>query len=189
GTALPALLGHLSDPRNGLGSAAAGALVAACERTAAQGQPVSLTCDFADGRAVDVVHAPIPGGGWFCTHEDVTECRRSEARVAHMARHDALTGLPNRLFLKERMDAALASCDARAPATVLCLDLDGFKAVNDTLGHAAGDALLRILADRMRAVVRIEDTLARLGGDEFVVIQTGLHQPADAAILAERLTR
>ncbi|TXN39470.1 diguanylate cyclase, partial [Methylobacterium sp. WL18] len=145
-------------------------LVAACERTAAQGQPVSLTCDFADGRAVDVVHAPIPGGGWLCTHEDVTERRRSEARVAHMARHDALTGLPNRLVLKERMDAALASCDARAPATVLCLDLDGFKVVNDTYGHPVGDALLCAVAARFAATVAVGDLVARLGGDEFAIV-------------------
>lgn len=186
-TALPALLGHLSDPRNGLGSAAAGALVAACERTAAQGHAVSLTCDFADGRAVDVVHAPIPGGGWLCTHEDVTERRRSEARVAHMARHDALTGLPNRLVLKERMDAALASCDARAPATVLCLDLDGFKVVNDTYGHPVGDALLCAVAARFAATVAVGDLVARLGGDEFAIVLGTAPLPADAARLARRL--
>ena len=187
GTALPALLAHLGNRERGLGSAAAAALVAACERTAAQGHGVSLTCDFADGRAVDVVHAPIPGGGWLCTHEDVTERRRSEARVAHMARHDALTGLPNRLVLKERMDAALARCDALAPATVLCLDLDGFKTVNDTHGHPVGDALLCAVAARFAATVAADDLVARLGGDEFAIVLGGATQPADAARLARCL--
>ena len=187
GTALPALLAHLEDPERGLGPAAAAALVAACEHTAAQGYPVSLTCDFADGRAVNVVHAPIPGGGWLCTHEDVTERRRSEARVAHMARHDALTGLPNRLVLKERMDAALARCDPRAPATVLCLDLDGFKTVNDTHGHPVGDALLCAVAARFAATVAADDLVARLGGDEFAIVLGMAALPADAARLARSL--
>ncbi|TXN43377.1 diguanylate cyclase [Methylobacterium sp. WL7] len=121
---------------------------------------------------------------------DITDRKRAEQQIAHLAHHDPLTGLANRTRFREQFLREIALVRRGGPGcALLCLDLDGFKAVNDTLGHAAGDALLRILADRMRAVVRIEDTLARLGGDEFVVIQTGLHQPADAAILAERLTR
>ncbi|MDP4003894.1 EAL domain-containing protein [Methylobacterium sp. NEAU K] len=187
GTALHALLDHLGVPQRGLGPVASQALVTACERTAAHGHAVALTCDFADGRAVDVVHAPIPGGGWLCTHEDVTERRRSEARMAHMARHDALTGLPNRLVLKERMDAALGRRDGGGPATVLCLDLDGFKVINDTYGHPVGDALLCAVAARFVDRVAQDDLVARLGGDEFAVVQGTPGPPADAARLARRL--
>lgn len=120
--------------------------------------------------------------------EDVTERRAIEARIAHMAHHDALTDLPNRACFHERLQAAFAR-QHRQPqqGAVLCLDLDGFKGVNDTLGHAAGDALLRAVADRLRACVRETDTVARLGGDEFVILQTAVPAPEAASQLAARL--
>ena len=107
--------------------------------------------------------------GYEGTVVDATERKRAEARIAHMARHDGLTGLPNRVLLNERLEAALA----RGPLAVLCLDLDRFKIVNDTMGHPAGDALLRALAERFAGLLGAEDTIARLGGDEFAVLMPG----------------
>lgn len=143
--------------------------------------------ELADGRSISISQARIPGGGWVCTHEDVTERKKNEARIAHMALHDALTGLPNRVRLREYMEHLLARLPADKKAAVLCLDLDGFKAVNDTLGHPAGDELLRQVAGRLRNATRDIDLVARFGGDEFMVIQADVAAPDDAALLAERL--
>ncbi|TNC07824.1 EAL domain-containing protein [Methylobacterium terricola] len=184
GTPVAALLAHLSAD-----GTRAERLVAACARIAAGRRPESFTCDLADGRAVAVVHVPIPGGGWICTHEDVTERRRAEARIAHMAGHDGLTGLPNRSRLQERLDAALAGRGADEAVSVLCLDLDGFKEVNDTYGHPVGDDLLRLVARRLQEAVGATALVARLGGDEFAVMRCAPSHPAGVAALAERIVR
>jgi len=118
---------------------------------------------------------------------DVSDRKAAEARIAHMARHDSLTDLPNRVLFRERMEQELAKVGRGGTMAVLCLDLDRFKVVNDTLGHAAGDALLRAVAGRLLACVRETDTVARLGGDEFAIVQAGLHQPEDAGVLARRI--
>ena len=119
---------------------------------------------------------------------DVSARRAAEERVRHMALHDALTGLPNRTLFRDRLDQAIALAHrASAGFAVLACDLDRFKAINDSLGHPAGDALLRIVADRMRTVIRPYDTIARLGGDEFAIVLTYLDDPREAASLAERL--
>ena len=119
---------------------------------------------------------------------DVTVRKLAERRSEHLARHDPLTGLANRMQFQERFLQEIARVKrGGAPFALLCLDLDRFKAVNDTLGHAAGDTLLRIVADRLRSAVRTEDTVARLGGDEFVVIQTGATSRDDAAVLGGRI--
>ena len=119
---------------------------------------------------------------------DITERKRAEARLAFMAQHDGLTGLPNRNLLRQRMDEVLQH-SRRNPekAAVLVLGLDNFKAVNDTLGHGIGDKLLRGVAKRLRSTLREEDTLARLNSDEFAIVQTGLTRPEDAILLARRL--
>ncbi|TLU72631.1 putative bifunctional diguanylate cyclase/phosphodiesterase [Lichenicoccus roseus] len=119
---------------------------------------------------------------------DVRERHASEERIRFLAHHDMLTGLPNRVLLNESLDAALRRA-ARGldPLAVLCLDLDGFKMVNDTLGHAAGDQLLRDVADRLRTNLRESDLVARVGGDEFVVLQTTGVQPEQATTLARRI--
>ena len=104
------------------------------------------------------------------TFEDVTEKRQKEAQIIFMARHDALTGLPNRTLFKEHLEAMLDEGGRGREVGVLCLDLDHFKDVNDTLGHAAGDELLRLVAGRLRNSVRDNDVVARLGGDEFAVV-------------------
>ena len=111
------------------------------------------------------------------------------ARIAFLAHHDALTGLPNRRLFHDRLELALAHSGRGVGLAVLCLDLDRFKAVNDTLGHPVGDKLLQQVAHRLSACLREGDTLARLSGDEFAVLQIGLGRPEDAALLAQRIVR
>jgi diguanylate cyclase (GGDEF)-like protein len=114
--------------------------------------------------------------------------RQALTRAAHLATHDALTHLPNRALFRDRLEQALARMRREGGAVaVLCLDLDRFKEVNDVLGHAAGDELLRQVTWRLAACLREMDTLARLGGDEFAIVQVGAHQPADAEALARRM--
>jgi diguanylate cyclase (GGDEF)-like protein len=153
----------------------------------AQGKNVSQFVELPDGRTISVLNHPMPGGGWVSTHEDITERRQAEMQIAYMARHDALTNLPNRLLLRERLAQALADVPRGEQLAVLYLGLDNFRSVNDTLGRRAGDELLRVLADRLQGCIREPDTVARVGGDEFAIIQTRLGQPADAAVLARRV--
>ncbi|SDN58321.1 diguanylate cyclase (GGDEF) domain-containing protein [Methylobacterium phyllostachyos] len=138
-----------------------------------------------DGRAIDVARAPVPGGGWVCTHEDITERRRAEERMRFLAGHDALTALPNRRLFQETVERELAACAAAGTeAALLCVDLDGFKQINDIFGHPAGDALLIEVAGRLRDVFGAGSMAARLGGDEFAVLATDLgsaRTPGDAA--------
>jgi diguanylate cyclase (GGDEF)-like protein len=129
----------------------------------------------------------MPDGGWVSTFEDITERRRAEAQIAHMSRHDALTDLPNRVLFREHMEQNLARVRRGEALAVLCLDLDYFKGINDSLGHAVGDAMLQAVAGRLRDCVREMDTVARLGGDEFAILQVGARQPADATGLAQRI--
>lgn len=120
--------------------------------------------------------------------EDVTERRANEARIVHLAHHDALTDLPNRVFLLDRLaEALIAQRRSDGAVGLLCIDLDNFKDVNDSLGHAAGDALLQEVAARLRHCVREEDLVSRHGGDEFTVLQPRLGSPEEARRLADRL--
>jgi diguanylate cyclase (GGDEF)-like protein/PAS domain S-box-containing protein len=119
--------------------------------------------------------------------QDITTRRNAESRIVYLARHDDLTGLLNRRTLRERLADALLRTQRGDYCAVLVLDLDRFKEVNDTLGHTAGDAVLRSVASRLLGVTRETDVVARSGGDEFVVIQSGLHQPDDAETLATRI--
>ncbi len=153
----------------------------------AQGKTWSQLTELPDGRTVSVLNHPMAGGGWVATHEDITERRRAEKQIAHMARHDALTDLPNRLLLRDRLAHAVAELPRDRRLAVLYLDLDHFKGVNDTLGHQVGDELLKTVAARLRDCVRDVDTVARVGGDEFAIIHTGVEQPNDAAMLARRI--
>nr|WP_249815403.1 MULTISPECIES: EAL domain-containing protein [unclassified Bradyrhizobium] len=119
---------------------------------------------------------------------DITERKRAEARLAFMAQHDGLTGLPNRNLLRQQVDEMLAhSRRSNDKVALLMLGLDNFKAVNDTLGHAIGDKLLRGVAKRLRSSLREDDALARLNSDEFAIVQSGLARPEDAVLLAKRL--
>jgi diguanylate cyclase (GGDEF)-like protein/PAS domain S-box-containing protein len=125
--------------------------------------------------------------GYRGTGADITARRLAEERIQFLATRDALTGLPNRLLLADRADQAiLAAARSRSSLALLFLDLDRFNLVNDSLGHAAGDALLRAVAERLGATLRRDDTLARLGGDEFVLLWNGLKDQGDAATLAQR---
>ena len=155
--------------------------------TIRQGRTFERVTHLPDGRTVAVVNRPILGGGWVATHEDITERLRAEARIAYMARHDTLTDLPNRMLFHDRLDQALKHARDEKLA-VLCLDIDHFKDVNDTLGHPVGDLLLKAAADRLRHCIGETDTVARLGGDEFAIVQLGASQPTDATTLATRLT-
>jgi diguanylate cyclase (GGDEF)-like protein len=158
------------------------------DRMLAARQPVIALRELADGRFLSIMHEPIAGGGLLSTFEDVTERRKAEAKIEHMARHDALTNLPNRLLFREQMDYALTHMRREQRVSVLCLDLDHFKHVNDTLGHPIGDTLLKAVARRLRECVREGDTVARLGGDEFAIVQVSDDlQPAEATALASRL--
>ena len=120
------------------------------------------------------------------THLDITGRKQAEQLIAHMAHHDALTGLPNRTLFRERLDQALISTNEGTFGVLAC-DLDGFKAVNDTLGHSSGDQLLRIVAERLQSIVRAGDTVARLGGDEFAIILKSLDGDQAACSAAQRL--
>ena len=148
-------------------------------------KPSRTVSTLKDGRTIAIHHRPMPGGGWVATHDDITEHRAALEEIEHMARHDALTSLPNRVLFRDRLSTAMR--ENRHPTAVLCLDLDRFKPVNDTLGHPAGDELLRLAAQRLTACVREGDLVARLGGDEFAIIQLGGGQPAAAEALAGRL--
>ena len=147
----------------------------------------SFTRTLDDERTIAVSEKPMVDGGWVATYEDVTERHRAEARMAYMARHDALTGLPNRTLYREQMEHALAQVRRGGGLAVLCLDLDNFKSVNDTLGHPIGDALLHAVAQRLLGETRETDMVVRLGGDEFAIIQSSAAQPTEAKTLAERL--
>ena len=157
-------------------------------RVAVSAEPTDSMVELRNGRTFKIRHRPMPDGGWVATHEDITEQRRSEVRIEYMAHHDALTDLANRVLLNQRLEDAMARQDQGGDAVAVHhLDLDQFKAVNDTFGHPAGDRLLKIVADRLRPLVRGTDTVARMGGDEFVIVQAPVADPAEATTLAQRI--
>lgn len=140
-----------------------------------------------DGRKILVTYQPLADGGWVDIQEDVTEKRRAQERVEWLARHDALTGVANRFHFRERLESALKDLSDESPLALHWFDLDGFKEINDTLGHPAGDALLKSIAARLRASVRRTDLVARLGGDEFAIIQVGASKHEQCERLAKRV--
>ena len=119
---------------------------------------------------------------------EITERERSEAQTYYIAHHDALTGLGNRVLFRQQVNDALDRVRrSNESLAILFIDLDGFKGINDSLGHSIGDGLLKCVADRLRDCVRETDVIARLGGDEFAIVQTANEQPQGAAALASRL--
>lgn len=143
---------------------------------------------LANDRDISVLRVGVPGGGWICTHEDVTERRRNEERLRFLARHDVLTRLPNRVQFEEVVARELAICTKTGEdLALLSLDLDGFKQVNDLFGHPTGDRLLREVAARLRGLLGDRCIAARLGGDEFAVLATGLDASKTAAMAAQSI--
>jgi len=153
----------------------------------ALGKVTTLIIEGENGREVQVTTSPTADGGWVATHEDITERRKNEAKIAYMAQHDALTDLPNRAQLYEQLRQVLARPKRGDQVAVFCLDLDRFKDVNDAHGHPIGDLLLQSVARRLRHCIRDADMVSRLGGDEFAIVQSGASQPTDATSLASRL--
>ncbi len=147
----------------------------------------TLSIGVQEGKTLDIIFQPMGNGGCVVIVEDITERRRAEAKIEHLARFDALTGLPNRTSFTAKFERSLASGKAGVSRAVLFVDLDEFKQVNDTLGHPCGDALLCQVADRLRDTVRSADLVARFGGDEFVVLQTTRSGRQSVAALAERI--
>ena len=146
--------------------------------------------ELAGGRVIEVRTVPLTDGSLVRTYTDVTLRKHAERHLQHLARHDALTDLPNRVFFHERLEQALAYSERHGTAfAVLSLDLDRFKQINDVQGHAVGDVVLVELAMRLKSELRMEDTIARLGGDEFAIIQTGLNSAEEPAALARRILR
>jgi diguanylate cyclase (GGDEF)-like protein len=139
------------------------------------------------GRAIEIVNKPLIGGGWVATIEDITARKRAEEKIAHLAHYDALTDLPNRVLFHERLEQALKSIQPGGQLAVLYIDIDEFKSINDALGHAIGDELLKTVAARLRDCLGEADVAARLGGDEFAVIQTGVKGPIETTRLVEAI--
>jgi diguanylate cyclase (GGDEF)-like protein len=140
-----------------------------------------------DGRSIQVVGKGIESGGWVATVEDITERKRVETRIAHMAHYDALTELPNRVLFRERLDHELKNILRGRQLAVFYIDIDEFKRINDSLGHPVGDELLKAVAGRLRSCLAPGDVVARLGGDEFAIIQTAIERPADTMDLITRI--
>jgi diguanylate cyclase (GGDEF)-like protein len=185
GCTFPKLLKYLASPGHFSGDPAG--YWAKLQVQMKEQKPISWINESGNGRAISVINSPMPNGGWVATLEDITEQRIAQAKISHMALHDALTNLPNRLFFREQMETRLSQLGRDQKCAVLCLDLDRFKTVNDTLGHPDGDKLLRQAAERMRKCLRDGDTLARLGGDEFAILQAHVSQAEDTSALAARL--
>ncbi|QJU59707.1 EAL domain-containing protein [Sphingomonas sp. AP4-R1] len=132
-----------------------------------------VTINYEDGSVVDVVYQALADGGFVATFEDVSERHRSAARIAHMAMHDSLTGLPNRINFNGQLDYAIEQARATGlKVGVVAIDLDGFKEINDTHGHATGDAVLQAIGERMAAIAGESECIARFGGDEFAAYRT-----------------
>ncbi|MFZ5658182.1 MAG: EAL domain-containing protein [Pseudomonadota bacterium] len=189
---------HVEEVVRFVNAATGRALFSPLREAVACNRPSSLECDAALERegappvAVEDSASPIIGpdgsvAGGIMVFRDVTEQRSLAREMAHLARHDALTGLPNRLLLRDRIEQEVRGIPRGHAGCVMFLDLDRFKHINDTLGHAIGDEVLRTVAARLQGVVRDSDTVSRQGGDEFVLLCPGLVDDAEIAELVERL--
>jgi diguanylate cyclase (GGDEF)-like protein len=143
--------------------------------------------ELMDGRVIAITHHPMEGGGWVSTHQDITEQQRNQERIQYLARHDALTELANRALFQQHIEQLQPRVARGEQLAVLAIDLDHFKNANDTLGHGAGDALLKQAAARLLRCCRDTDVVARVGGDEFAVLQVAIDQPVSGATLARRI--
>lgn len=150
---------------------------------------VSCSIILKDKRVVSVIIKQLPNGGWIETHEDISERRRAEGKIAFLASHDVLTGLANRAMFTERVSYAVSGLGRGVGFALLLLDLDHFKDVNDTFGHHIGDELLRTVANRLLTLVRVVDTVSRLGGDEFAILLASSKTADEAEEIAERIIK
>ena len=139
-----------------------------------------------DGRTIRLVYKRSSDGGWATTLEDVTEVRRDQARIEHLAHYDALTNLPNRTLFQRHAEELFRDGEGR-PFAILYIDIDEFKRINDTLGHLIGDEFLKGVAERLRQSVGRDDFIARLGGDEFAILQRGFVSTEDVQALVARI--
>jgi diguanylate cyclase (GGDEF)-like protein len=140
-----------------------------------------------NGTILEVRGMPLADGGFVTTYLDVTEQRKNQALIAHLAHHDQLTDLPNRTLMLDRLQVALAGVRRGRKVALHYIDLDRFKPINDTCGHAVGDLVLKSVSKRILGAVRETDTVARIGGDEFVIVQVDMESAADAEVVARRV--
>jgi diguanylate cyclase (GGDEF)-like protein len=156
-------------------------------RTVRLGKATRQLTEAPGGRAIEIINRPLKGGGWVATIEDITERRRADEKIAHLAHFDGLTDLPNRLLFRTRLEQALQAIQPGQQLAVLYIDIDEFKSVNDALGHPIGDELLKGVANRLRVCLREADVAARLGGDEFAVIQMAITDRAETTRLVDEI--
>lgn len=161
------------------------------DAVAKTGARVETVVELVNDRTILITHQPMPNGGWVATHEDITDRREADRHIRFLAQHDPLTGLANRTYFIEKLDEAQSRLNLGAePFTILFLDLDRFKIINDTLGHPAGDQVIREAAQRLKSSLRETDVLARLGGDEFAILQQGKESSREGSTgLANRILK
>jgi diguanylate cyclase (GGDEF)-like protein len=156
-------------------------------QTVSLGKATRQLTEAPGGRAIEIINRPLKSGGWVATIEDVTERRRADEKIAHLAHYDGLTDLPNRILFRERLEQSLKAIRPGEQLAVLYIDIDEFKSVNDALGHPIGDELLKGVAERLRGCLKETDVAARLGGDEFAVIQTAIMDRSDTTRLVDEI--
>src|SRR6202790_3913578 len=156
-------------------------------RNVGLGKTTLNVIDIPDGRSIQFAIQPLADGGWIATLEDITERKRSDERIAHLAHFDALTDLPNRGLFQEQLEGAIARVADDEQVAVLYIDIDEFKYVNDSLGHRIGDELLKSVAASLKDCLDKTNIVSRLGGDEFAVVQTAVKGPEDLTTLITRI--
>jgi diguanylate cyclase (GGDEF)-like protein len=156
-------------------------------QTVSLGKATRQLTEAPGGRAIEIINRPLKSGGWVATIEDITERRRADEKIAHLAHYDGLTDLPNRILFRERLEKSLKATQPDEQLAVLYIDIDEFKSVNDALGHPIGDELLKGVAERLRGCLKETDVAARLGGDEFAVIQTAIRDRSETNRLVDEI--